>query len=287
MDIQFKKVGGIYFNLAKSGEHFFEIIQKSLEVLHYGLRLTEYSKDIPENLPESVECIFLMKIWRLSSDFNVKNELRSKIITICIEDLSKGVMLTLVDTLVTLNMARHASKFGFDKTSDFQKKSIQAGKKISKYNFPTLVQKIESFLGEKLFYTDYIRSIQKARNCLTHRNGEVTYLLDTNNKTNNTLEIMYYQIINDLTDEDKKNSNVINTVLGDSDGENIPASFKPYIKEFRIGSKVEFTFNEVQCISFTCYQFIDEIIKKGTKVIERYEKTFPKGQALYDKLFHS
>jgi hypothetical protein len=172
-----------------------------------------------------------------------------------IEDLIKGVNLTLIDTYKygLLFKSRHDIKTSNDVNKIFN----LVTKKTKRLGLPNLFDEIREFLNEPLFYEENILSINRIRNCLVHRNGYVTDL-DLNGLPNKqlTLDCKKVKLV-------KKNKDGEEEVLGPfkNDG-TISISFVDKQKTFNMGDKLAFDFRDFNDIVFTFSLFGQDLTNK-------------------------
>jgi hypothetical protein len=175
-----------------------------------------------------------------------------------IEDLIKGVNLTLIDTYKYGLLFK--SKDDIKTIDDVNEIIDLVTKKTKRLGLPNLFNEIRQFLSEPLAHEENILSINRIRNCLVHRNGYVTDI-DLNGLPNDQLKLDCKKI--KLV---KKNKDGEEEVLGPfkNDGK-INISITDKQKTFNKGDKLSFDFRDFNDIVFTFSLFGKDLINKLVK----------------------
>jgi hypothetical protein len=170
-----------------------------------------------------------------------------------IEDLMKGISLTLIDAYCYGSL--YAAKDAMTLTDQFLAVREKAEKEAHKLALPNLITHLTSkFLRDRLVHEQDILSINKVRNCLVHRDGFVTDK-DVNHGADE-LMVSYkrLKIIKVSTSQE--------ITAPTSNDSSVRFALEPATIQFKIGDHLDFNFRNFNDFNFTCSRFGQDLVSK-------------------------
>ena len=239
-----------------------EVIKESNDNILFGLRLINEIKTLPEISIEQLSADFnksgiRFEIGQPIKDISKQKEIFSSwILKKGFEDLVKAINLSVIEAYYITQLYKLSGKTLLIAELENEINKIKKDA-LSQANFPELLNKKLNITV--MTYKESVKSINKVRNCLIHRNGIVTQEKDINDKINNALKLTYYSLdLVRLDENGKETDRLENTGIG--------IMAKPKEKIFCVGEKIQLTEAEFRGCLFTCQAFgieLTEIIKKN------------------------
>lgn len=232
-----------------------KILEECTNVILFGLQTVETVKEIPPDL-EIEDGFFRMQVGKVETDIELNKQVyKTWLIKKGFEDLIKGISLTLMEAYLYVSLISRAADF---KTGqDFNKAFSEIRKQALKMNLPYLIEKIKPHLNKDLTYERQIRSINKARTCLVHRNGLVTEK-DTNDIDNQLLKLewvrfkLFYE--KDGGEIEIQGKSVI------EGGTTIKMKQESNFIDFKIGDRINLNYKQFNEFIVTCNYFGADLV---------------------------
>jgi hypothetical protein len=166
-----------------------------------------------------------------------------------LEDLIKGVSIMMLGLCDICDKYEQITKMTtLDENTVKEVFNAPIRRKIVKLGLPDLIKKVSNYLDGEEKYKDQILSINNARNCLIHRNGFVT-------KFDDEAELEVRWVKREISHNNGKGILTLDkpTIINLNGSINMKEILQT--KTFELGSKVEFTFEELQEIIWTFFRF--------------------------------
>jgi hypothetical protein len=133
-------------------------------------------------------------------------------------------------------------------------------KKADRKHFHNLIEEIEKTIKQELIFKNEIISINKARNCIVHRDSIVKNI-DTNNDQKDKLIVQWIALNSYIRVEDsfekltfkRREKNVLLKAHEFRE--------ESEYSEFKIGESIKFTINDFNGITYSCYKFANQLFK--------------------------
>lgn len=172
------------------------------------------------------------------------------------QDLARGLRLSLEEAYLWIRLLALAGQAV--PPAGLNAKISEIRSEANRLNFPTLLGSVNEGLREELFWEPQFRSLQKARNCVEHRDGWVTQGIDTGDEAALRLSFPQLQLI--------VQQNGIETELLPGmivDGES-PLLIRKTVREmtFQAGTRFSLTSNEFGEIAQGCWMMVSDITGK-------------------------
>lgn len=250
-----KKTQVVNFNPQGVIAPLLKILEECTNVVLFGLQTIETVKEIPPDL-EIEDGFFRMQIGKVETDIELKKQVyKTWLIKKGFEDLIKGINLTLMEAYLYVSLISRAADL---KTGqDFNKAFSEIRKQALKMNLPDLIEKIKPHLNKDLTYERQIRSINKARTCLVHRNGILTEK-DTNDIDNQLLKLewvrfkLFYE--KDGGEIEIQGKSVI------EGGTTIKMKQESNFIDFKIGDRINLNYKQFNEFIVTCNYFGADLV---------------------------
>ena len=221
-----------------------------------GLRLVEKIERFPDPTNEELQFMQLYFGGKASSIGQTKEQFKRWLLLRGFEDIHTCIRTTL-ERLFVFKALQNEVKT--NPTLDVGVVEACLKDKANKFNYPPLVAAVHEQLGDTLTYEKHCETINNARNCLVHRNGEVT-VKDCNNIQNDKLIIsgnrfkMFF----------KKGEEEIPAEIGKLGPENaaLMLGAEEFEIQFRIGERVDISLKQFVDILNTCIFFNADIEEK-------------------------
>lgn len=236
-----------------------EIQENSIAQIFFGLQTLENTEVLkPAFELSNGEGFFTYAMGSKSLSLEEKKEnYKNWLIKKGIEDLIKGLNLTLLDTCIygVLHKNMDSIKTG----GDYNVVVDREIRNTRKLGIPQLLKRIDGFLLDTLTHKEKILSINQTRNCLIHRNGLVTNM-DANNNNNKALKLSYsgFEVLKISEEGGEKE---INGPF-DTNGGEVKVSVVEKSKSFELGETLNFDYRDFNEINFTFTLFAHELISK-------------------------
>lgn len=223
-----------------------------------GLRLVEKIEKFPDPTNEEVQLIKIqLLLGDRASDISRTKELFKRWLLINgFEDIHNCIRTTLERLMVFKAIENQLLA-----TPSLDIKGIETAlkTKANKFNYPALLNAVHTELEDTLTYEKHLETINSARNCLVHRNSEVTRK-DCNNDQKDKLIItgnrfkMFY----------KKGDEEVLAEVGKPGPENaaLMLGAEEFKIEFSIGDKLDITLKQFIDILNTCIFFNADVEEK-------------------------
>ncbi|MGL1892167.1 MAG: hypothetical protein OCD02_11115 [Spirochaetaceae bacterium] len=250
----------LIFNPNDTAINFTKVMNESLQTVNYGIRLIESSDEVSGRFKNSSEDFLHLEVGVEATKVELDSHLKNVLLCKATEDCIKGIILTMCNAYTLLVLSDKYKGMMDIPVTDICNSQEGIYKKAQSFSLPRLINEIEKKINKDLLLKDEIITINKVRNCLSHRNGIVFAPKDINNSDLETLDLkmLYiglYQI------EDNVEVEVGGVVSVSSDN---PATMKieNFTKSFKANEGIDLTYKEVQCIFYTCSQFVNNIVKE-------------------------
>ena len=223
-----------------------------------GLRLVEKIEKFPDPTNEEVQLIKIQLLlgYRASDISRTKELFKRWLLINGFEDIHNCIRTTLERLFVF-----KAIENRLNDNPSLDIKGIEPGlkTKANKFNYPTLLNVVHTELKDTLTYEKHLETINSARNCLVHRNGEVTKKHCNNDQkdkliiTGNRFKMFF-----------KKGDEEVLAEVGKPGPENaaLMLGAEEFKIEFSIGDKLDITLKQFIDILNTCIFFNADVEEK-------------------------
>jgi hypothetical protein len=190
----------------------------------------------------------------------IKENFKNWLITKALEDLIKGLQFSIGKALGHCKLIRLICKNSRRTKNEIEFELSMINKKIRKAHFPNLIEDLEIITGNKLNLKQHILSINKIRNCLTHRYGIVR---EDDLNSEGVLELKWKKLSIMLASNDNKKEVKIldRIVINPGEQSKIYTQFKDTSKLFQKDEKIVLDYIELSDIFLTCFLFGKELLK--------------------------
>lgn len=243
------------------------ILKDSRDSVIFGLKIVDIIKD---NIPsdQSIPNTFLR--LKFEEDYSIdeqKKIFKNWILKKGFEDLIKGIEYFLKETCILL-FDKHGQGDSKDNTY------LELKEKNDKLHIPDLLDKIEGKLKTDLKWKEEILSINKARNCLMHRNGIVS--TRDINTSENTLklkwidaEVNQFQEKNGIKLPLKGTMATVSSGFGNECSFIVEANlFKCHEVSFKINDEITINYIQYNGLVWTCQKFAEKLIESLPKKVK-------------------
>jgi len=242
-----------------------KLMKDCSETISFGLKLSEAAETLPEQLTS--EDIF-MKIQFGESDNDIESQkmkYKNWLITKGLEDLIKGINLSLVEAFFFVSVYHLRNKNELINFKEIESKLTRIRATANKKPFPDLLSKITPHLLEPLKYEKEILTLNRVRRCLVHRNGIVSKE-DINDTETNVLRIQWLRL--KLVYEDENNE--VEIIRGHITKKNVMANIKTESMQqiFKLGDKISFNYRQFNEFLTTGYWFAMDLVRKLPRIEE-------------------
>ena len=223
-----------------------------------GLRLVEKIDKFPDPTNEEVQLIKIQLLLgdRASDISRTKEMFKRWLLINGFEDIHNCIRTTLERLFVFKAIENQLTD-----NPSLDIKGIEADKitEANKLDYPTLLSKVHTELEDTLTYVKHLETINRARNCLVHRNGKVSRK-DCNNDQKDKLIITG----NRFTFFYKKGDEEVLAEIGKPALENaaLMLGAEDFKIEFSIGDKLDITLKQFIDILNTCIFFNADVEEK-------------------------
>ncbi|WP_304511686.1 hypothetical protein [Desulfobacula sp.] len=223
-----------------------------------GLRLVEKIDKFPDPTNEELQLIQIqLSLGNRASDISQTKELFKRWLLINgFEDIHSCIRTTLERLFVF-----KAIENQLNDNPSLAIEGVEPDLKIraNKFNYPDLLNAVHTELKDTLTYERHLKTINKARNCLVHRNG-VIEIKDCNNDQKDKLII----VGNRFKMFFKKGDEEVLAEVGKSGPENaaLMLGAEEFNIEFNIGDKLDITLKQFIDILNTCIFFNADVEEK-------------------------
>lgn len=223
----------------------------------FGINSLDLTTELPKSLCIEENSIFthapIGELTIEQSKTNFKNWILKK----GFEDLISALTELLISFSFIIDLNE---KIKANKTTTLQKFKeliFETNDDNSKKDFPKLIDKVSASLKEPLKYVEEVKSINRVRRCLVHRNG-IVRPLDFN--VENGLELKWWFYEMNLIENGKKKSlerfDII-TAYSEMEMNEIQKS-----KNYKENDRVNFDFQEFNELTLFCQKFGFDVLEK-------------------------
>ncbi|WP_323028421.1 hypothetical protein [Gelidibacter japonicus] len=150
-----------------------EKLSECTNAVFFGINSLDKTDVLPESLRDYESSIFTNQPL-IEMDFEKSQEnFKIWILKKGFEDLISALIELMLSFSYIINLNEKIKKNPKMTIDGFKKLIFERDKKLTKAHFPELITKIEKSLKSPLKYKSEMLSLNKARNCLVHRNGIV------------------------------------------------------------------------------------------------------------------
>jgi hypothetical protein len=189
---------------------------------------------------------------------NISAELRRDvyehwILSKALQDLMRGIRLSLEQAYFAIQLTDGPKKAASNST--LEEFLTPFRKKASDKNFPDLLTEVNARLKNKLQFADAYLSLQKARNCLEHRDG-IVGKEDIN--AGDCLELRFPRVKNFFVRKGEEIELLPGTVVNDgTDGKEVQifTKLEARVLLFTKGQHLKISFSDFSEIAFACNHF--------------------------------
>lgn len=223
-----------------------------------GLRLVEKIEKFPDPTDEELQLIQIqLLLGDRASDIGRTKELFKRWLLINgFEDINSCIRTTLERLFIFKAIENQLND---NPSLDIKAVEPNLKAKANNLNYPALLSAVHTELKNTLTYEKHLETINNARNCLVHRNGEVT-IKDCNNDQKDKLIItgdrfkMFF----------KKGDEEVLAEVGKPGPENaaLMLGAEEFRIEFNIGGKLDITLKQFIDILNTCIFFNADVEEK-------------------------
>lgn len=181
------------------------------------------------------------------------------------QDLMRGVRLSLEQAYLTLQLIDGPKKAASNST--IEEFLAPFRKKAADKQFPDLLADVNAKLTSKLQFAEAYLSLQKARNCLEHRNGIIRQE-DIN--ADDCLELQFPRIKNFLVRNGEEIELLAGTVVNDgTEAETVQIFTRLEVRKLRFkrGEHLRFSLSDFGEIAFGCSHFGSALARSLSEVI--------------------
>jgi hypothetical protein len=173
-------------------------------------------------------------------------------------DLAKGIRLSLEEAYFYVELPKHQGSMTWGK---LQECIANVKKRASDLRFPDLMRIVNEGLTSKLHFEQEFLSLQKARNCLEHRNGVVGERDIDKDTRDLILALPWIKIFH------MKDGVETELAIGDKFENDTEILMSPKrvteVARFKLGDRISFTPEKFERIAYGCWLFAQEL---GTKL---------------------
>jgi hypothetical protein len=172
-------------------------------------------------------------------------------------DLAKGIRLSLEEAYLYVELPKHQ---GFTTWGELRERIARIKKEANDSPFPELMRTVNERLTGKLHFEQEFLSLQKARNCLEHRNGIVGERDVDKNTDHLTLALPWMKIFY------MKDGVETELAIGDRFEKDTEILMSPKrvteLDRFKLGDRISFTPEKFERIAYACWLFAQELGSK-------------------------
>jgi predicted KAP-like P-loop ATPase len=176
------------------------------------------------------------------------------------QDLMRGVRASLEQAYLFLELLTRPQKTKSDTTlMDFL---APFRRKAAKLNFPDLLDQVNGKLPKSLNFVDAYHSLQRARNCLEHRNGIVS---DVDAPARGVMLLSFPRVKNFYIRKGQEiELEVGHIVDAEDDSEQVQIFTRIELRERRFskGDRLSISITDFNEIAFACNYFVSELAAK-------------------------
>lgn len=244
------------------------VLQRSNHLVSYGLQLKHKAKSESPNLPiGKFELIFEGHLnWDADE---IKRQYNNWILTNGFRDTIEGIngFLESVHSILSYwDLTKSPNKTVEIKGSDWNKIIVDGQKQFHRLGLPVKLKHLSNQhdITPNSNLTDNLISANTARSCLVHRNGIIAKV-DVTEK--DFLEVKWIKAMPVLQNEDGEKELVPGEKIQKES--KLAIKNKPISKKFNIGESIIFTDEEFEGISWSHFQFGNNLIKHVKELGEK------------------
>lgn len=223
----------------------------------FGINALELTTELPKELRMEENSIFThAPTWELTieqSKTNFKNWILKK----GFEDLISALTELLISFSYIIDLNEKVKANKKITLQKFMELIYEPNDENSKKDFPRLIDKVSVSLKEPLKYVEEVKSINRVRRCLVHRNG-IVRPLDFNIENELELKWWFYEI--NLIENGKKKSIERFDMITDYTKMEINEVQKS--KKYKENDRVNFDFQEFNELVKFCQKFGLDVLEK-------------------------
>lgn len=251
----------VTFNRNGVARPILRALRDTLDVVSIGINAIG-SADL-SNLPEIHEGFSFKFNSDNRTDDRRKADYSAWILARGFQELIRGVRQALEEAFLYLEGVKRArDKTMPEEWGEFQRVFRSASIRAKKANFPGLLNAVKDGLTESLTFEKHFKSLQRARNCLEHRDGVVG-----DADVDNDLQVMRLSFPR-MKIFYTKHGEEIEVERGaliegeDGRGARIGLRVVTEFKEFRLNERIILTPKEFSDIGWGCWAFSEELVRK-------------------------
>lgn len=223
----------------------------------FGINSLELTTELPKNLSMKENSIFtrapIGELTIEQSKTNFKNWILKK----GFEDLISALTELLISFSFIIDLNEKVKANKRTTLQKFKELIYEPNDENSKKDFPKLIDKVSASLKEPLKYIEEVKSINRVRRCLVHRNG-IVRPLDFNIENGLELKWWFYEI--NLIENEKKKSIERFDIIKDDTKMEINEVQKS--KKYKENDQVNFDFQEFNELVDFCQKFGFDVLEK-------------------------
>lgn len=234
--------------------------QKLLEcsnAVFFGINSLELTTELPKSLRMEENQIFThAPIGKLNIEQSREN-FKIWILKKGFEDLISALTELLISFSSIIDLNEKIKLMKVTTPQKFVELICEPNDENSKKDFPKLIDKVNAYLKEPLKYNEEVKSINRVRRCLVHRNG-VVRPLDFNIENGLELKWWFYEIC--LIENEKKKSIERFDIMTDDMKMEMTEIQKS--KTYKENDRVSFDFQEFNELVHFCQKFGLDVLEK-------------------------
>ncbi len=247
-----------------------QVIKECNDSVLFGLRMVNETESLTEPSIEQLsqeyqEVGVKVVIGEDEKDIKVsKQNFKDWLIKKGFEDIIKGINLSVIESYFQIKLHNHVGKtYKIDELTEIIQKLKQES--LSQSNFPQLIK--EMGFEDNQFY-ESIKSINRVRNCLVHRNGFVTKEKDFNDKENQQLVLEYWSLELVYLDENNKETE-------EKENKKLGLLNKQKKISFKEGEKIKIGIKDFNGCLLTCQFFVEQLSVQTQKKFNEFHEKKP------------
>jgi hypothetical protein len=223
-----------------------------------ALSICTYAIDNVQAVPPLGTGFFRLRLEPAWSIDERRSAYKDWLLAKAFHDLAKGIRLSLEEAYIYVELPKHQGSTTWGK---LQERIANVKKRANDLPFPDLMRTVNEGLTSKLHFEQEFLSLQKARNCLEHRNGVVGERDIDKNTRDLTLALPWVKIFY------MKDGAETELAIGDKFEKDTEIFMSPKrvteVDRFKLGDRISFTPEKFERIAYACWLFVQEL---GTKL---------------------
>jgi hypothetical protein len=222
-----------------------------------GLAATKDLKDSPEFLMGQDNFQMYSPFFQKMPLDKSKLYFQNWVVKKGVEDLIKGVFSMLIEVVKTIKKVEAIKEIKPTSLEELEGILNDPFSRVDKKSFPNLIDLIKPYLNEEMTYLNEIKSINRIRRCLVHRDGLVTSI-DVQEGEENLVLLWRKPEVTYEASGQQKPLGFGALLTGDMPPLNL--SFNQKRKEFKLNESIEIDYELFNEIIWTCQLFGDNLI---------------------------